>query len=136
MIHTPNITPSGDLYMLLDDYTTHNITVPQYFTWDGCSIPINNIFKPRYVTASLAHDWLYVSHQVTRKEADQIFNDLLIESGINKTIANIMYYGLRLGGGLAWDHSKKDIKKLKLLYQLIKNNKNFDSYCFPMDIFQ
>ena len=136
MIHTPNITPFGDLYMITNDYTIAGITIPEYFTFDGCSIPGFNLFRPRIIIASLVHDWLYVTHQVTRQKADQIFKDLLILRGVSKVIASTMYYALRVGGAFAWDHSKKDIRKLELLYQLIKNNKHFKSYCFPMDIFK
>ena len=46
-----------------------------------------------------------------------------------------MYYALRVGGAFAWDHSKKDIRKLELLYQLIKNNKHFKSLLFSDGLF-
>ena len=129
--------PGKDEYMLIDDYPFDKILIPAYFLYDGASIPwfawvaIYTPFHPDVMAASLVHDWLYVSHQCSRKEADQIFYSILILNGVNKTKAKLMYRALRVGGGPAWEMSDKDNKKLKLLYPMIYKSANFDKYCFP-----
>jgi len=134
-MNQPKISPYDNLYLLLEDYNCtvngNSITVPEMFTFDGCSIPMFSLFRPHLITAALVHDWLYVSHQVTRKEADQIFKELLVKNGTNKLIASSMYQGLRIGGSFAWKYSKEDKQKLTELYDNIKDNEDFCSYCFP-----
>jgi len=83
------------------------------------------------MAAAVDHDWIYLTHQVPRKEADQRFYSILIKNGVNKTKAKLMYRALRVGGGPAWEMSDKDNKKLELLYPMIYKSANFDKYYFP-----
>jgi len=142
----PNLSPvpMNDQYALLDDYSIKygntKITVPEFFIYDGASIPsfgwlvTYTPFHPDIMAPALIHDWLYVNHQLTRGMADQILYDLMILNGANKTKAKLMYQAVRIGGGAAWDNSDEDIKKIMLLYSLCKLNNSFDEYHFPVHI--
>lgn len=49
--------------------------------------------------AALIHDYYYMSRAVSRKEADKIYRQVLIECGVNKVNAYLRYYGVRMLGG-------------------------------------
>lgn len=81
-------------------------TVPKGFEWDGASIP--SIFwswlfvSPFHHTvrrASLVHDYLY-SNNKNRKLADYVFLCLMKEDGCNLFQRQIMYWAVRIFGGL------------------------------------
>ncbi len=71
---------------------------------DGASIPkilwsfVGSPFSGKYVEAAIIHDALYDSCTVSRKEADQIFYEIMISQNVNKIKAKIMYLGVRIGG--------------------------------------
>lgn len=99
------------------------ISVPEYFETDLASIPA--IARPvmpkhgKYTWAAVVHDYLYRMGGVilttttgsaeereyfyTRKWADQVFYDALLEAGVDKTDARLMYWAVRIGGAFAWD---------------------------------
>lgn len=88
------------------------IRVPARYCFDGASIP--RIFwrvigHPwgEYREAACVHDWLYsdghIAHpEIERKQADQIFRRIMLEVGISRRKAAIMYRAVRIGGGRAW----------------------------------
>jgi hypothetical protein len=135
----PTLTPvpGKNEYMLVDDYPCDGHLIPAYFCLDGASVPwyawvaIYTPFHPDVMAAAVDHDWIYLTHQIPRKEADQRFYSILIKNGVSKTKAKLMYQAVRVGGGLHWERSKKDIEKLELLYPMIYKSANFDKYCFP-----
>lgn len=56
--------------------------------------------------AAVIHDILYVNatlHKYNRKESDQIFREILLEIGVPKWRARLMYWGVRVGGAKAWN---------------------------------
>jgi len=136
--------PHQKQYILLNDYTIkwgkEKIIVPEYFLFDGASIPsigwkiFFTPFNYYVLMPALAHDWVYVSHQLSRKDADIMFRDLLIRNGVITAKANSMKKILQLFGGKAWEWQKEDIKKMHLLYSLIKTSPRFEDYKFPMEI--
>jgi len=136
--------PGKDQYILLKDdlfnYGDIQMCVPKYFIYNGASIPkiaqlfLYTPFHPDVMGPALYHDWLYLNHQVSRGMADQIFYDMLILNGANKTKARIMHQTLILFGGPSWYNSEEDKRKLMLLYSLIKTRDNFDKYHFPEDV--
>jgi len=83
------------------------ITIPKGFVTDGNSTFISR-FSPRYVTASIIHDWLYFTGEVTRLEADQIYFIAMKNLNTNKILRGIFYIGVRLFGGLAWRNHRKN----------------------------
>ena len=86
-----------------------DITVPALFLYDGSSMPtfgqvLLNLtpFEPRIRAAALVHDYLYATHQLTKKQSDQVYYDLLIFNGVKKWKACVSYKGLWVGGGKSW----------------------------------
>ena len=112
-------------YELLRDYTliykNQNINVPQSFRFDGATIPrlcwrvIGTPYDPRFMQAALIHDWLYMSHQMKRRDADKIFYSLLLCSGVNKTRAMLMKWAVRVFGAFYWPNNKRDRKYLDVV---------------------
>ena len=146
MLNQPNLSPvpEENKYVLLDDYEAKygdiKIVVPGYFTFDGASIPFfgwistYTPFHPDVMAAAIIHDWLYKNHQVDRKTTDRIFYDRLILNGANKIKSKLMYNAVKFAAGPCWGISEKEKKDIGMLYTLIKNNKDFEEYCFPEDV--
>lgn len=88
------------------------ITVPQGFVTDFASVPrvFWRIVPPwgEYSPAAVVHDWLYTIAQGTRKAADLLFLELMERLGVPAVIRTAMYWAVRVGGGLAWGHPRKE----------------------------
>jgi hypothetical protein len=84
--------------------------VPADFVCDGASIPrilwalVGHPFDKRWRKEAVLHDWFYrtTEHGISRKTADQIFYDSLRDGGLRYTKAQMMYFGVRAGGWMAW----------------------------------
>lgn len=103
---------AGDLTMTYDGEI---IAVPKFFQYDGASIPpaawqlIGTPFQPRFMTASVFHDRLYHTHQLKKqKPTDELFYELLLETGVNKNKAAAMLAAVRLAGAWYWDNDAED----------------------------
>lgn len=140
------VVPLGyeDRYIVLDDYQVVygnlRIVVPNYFRFDGASIPsigwqlTYTPFHPKVLVAACVHDWLYTNHQVGRAMADKIFYDLLIMNGANAIKAKLMYCAVRIFGGSHWGYTDKEIRRLEELYTMCKYSLRFDEYHFPVGL--
>lgn len=107
---------SGERYVLADDYSarvdvgceTFFIDVPAGFATDGASIPrrlwpvIGHPFEPIRMRAALIHDWIYSSHILTRREADAVYREVLLETGMFAPFAWAEWAVLRCAGWLYW----------------------------------
>ena len=82
------------------DTQTYYIKLDKGFTSDGCTVPY--IFRwiigcqhtPEYLPASLIHDWLLCHPQSierNRNLSSRIFRQVLLNEGVNKIKAEIMY---------------------------------------------
>ena len=82
------------------------IKVPKGFVTDYASVPwIFWQFLPawgRYGKGAVVHDYLYQHHLYSRAMSDLIFKETMIAGGTSKWKANLMYWGVRLFGGLAF----------------------------------
>ena len=87
------------------------LTVPANFECDGASVPrflwgsVSPQIHPCTLRGAVAHDYLY-RHQPpgwSRKEADQLFYDLIREDGLSWFRAKKAYWGVRIFGGESWD---------------------------------
>lgn len=146
MLQQPVLSPvpRQDLYALLEDYRAVygdiEILVPEYFVFDGASIPAlgwlptYTPFHPDVMAAAIVHDWLYLNHQVDRKMADDIFYDRLIQNGAGSVKSKLMFQAVRLAGGPHWEQKKQDIERLEILYLMCKSSDRFDEYHFPVDV--
>ena len=78
------------------------IRVPDGFITDFASVPRIPLafwlFGNVGHRAAVVHDYLYVTAQVSRKQADEILRELLREEGAGSIRANLMYLGVRIGG--------------------------------------
>ncbi|PGH21080.1 hypothetical protein RN96_08585 [Fusobacterium polymorphum] len=85
------------------------IEVPENFITDLASTPkiLWNIFEPageNYTRSSLIHDYLYSKDckyiDISRKEADQIFLEIMKERGVPFWKRYLMFIAVRVFGGL------------------------------------
>ena len=91
------------VYKLNDDFI---VTTPKGFVYDGASIPslLTNIlprFGYKYDRASCLHDWLYAAtntHNYNRKMCDKIFYEAMLDDKVNKNLAKLMYWAVRVFG--------------------------------------
>lgn len=84
-----------------------SITIPAGFEFDGASIPrmfwrVEQPIDGRYITAFCVHDYLYSTHQVSRKNADKILYSLLREAEMGWWKAKAIYRAVRIFGGSHW----------------------------------
>ena len=138
--------PAKAMVRLLRDYTVicrgHHIVVPVAFPFDGASVPPQGWhatytpWHPVVLGPACVHDWIYVSHQVSKAEADLIFHDLLIANGASAYRAWLMREAVEMFGGSAWEHSDEDVEKLRTLYRVIRRRTNFEEYHFPVHLIE
>lgn len=91
------------------------IRVPRDFITDFASMPLGVVFKSpggKWDKPAVVHDLLYwrgtvehdgVQRKITRKEADDIFNEAMQVAGVPWLSRQIIYAGVRVGGKSAWD---------------------------------
>lgn len=107
-------TEYGDIITLLEDlnveFNGKHITVPAGFQSDGASVPeflwdsVSPKIDQRTLRGAVVHDYLYrtADEQWTRKEADELFYELIREDGLSWWRAQKAYWGVRLFGSSAW----------------------------------
>jgi hypothetical protein len=112
LIVTP--MPDGRKWKLVKSFSYHigtkfsrdYIRVPKGFVTDFASVPwVLWSWIPswgKYGKAAVIHDHIYQTHCRTRKQADEIFREAMIVSGTPEWKANLMFWGVRLFGWLAW----------------------------------
>jgi hypothetical protein len=83
-----------------------SVCVPAGFVTDYASIPqVLWTLAPKwgkYGKAAIVHDYLYSTHEKSRKEADDIFYDAMIVLGVPKWKAKTMYRAVRWFGGKSY----------------------------------
>jgi hypothetical protein len=100
------------------DYPEYGFGVPSGFVCDGASIPgflqgkftpwsVGGAFRPEYIKAVIAHDYLYRAQICGRKEADDIMLALLRESNVNRWESRKMHMAVRTFGGIPWAKNRK-----------------------------
>jgi len=88
------------------------IFIPKNFETDLASIPrwLWPIVAPAHsklMQASILHDYLYAEPEgFNRKEIDSIFYDVLVNNGVDKTHAYLMYSAVRLFGGSHFNYAE------------------------------
>ena len=103
----------GPTWELVREVTYHTMagelsTVRQGFEFDFASVPraLWWLYPPQgtkgnpYGIASLVHDWLLTHHKIggrkiTRKEADDIFLEVMLYTGCRKSLAYTMWAAVR-----------------------------------------
>nr|DAX46286.1 MAG TPA: Protein of unknown function (DUF1353) [Ackermannviridae sp.] len=87
------------------------IQIPRGFVSDGASIPrfLWTIFPPfhRWTDSAIIHDFLYKTQFIDRKVCDKIFLECMLEDGVNKIVAYLFYFNVRVFGKFAWEKHTK-----------------------------
>lgn len=112
----PKLT-SDLIYKYPDNEGYLEITIPKGFETDFASIPriFWSIIAPigKHTLPSVLHDYLYeygYSLNITRKKADKMFYDAMIESKVARITANILWLCVRVFGYKNYNKgSKNDI---------------------------
>lgn len=86
------------------------ISIPKNFITDGASRPqftgslCNRMSGPE-AEAAVLHDFLYTRDSgcnLTRRQADELFYDAMVQNGTRRWRAKAIYMGVRLAGGKFW----------------------------------
>lgn len=97
--------PHKDAYRLIKAYEYDCWVVPVGFEYDGASILrigwgiTYTPFHPKVMVAALLHDYFYGHEIMSRKEADDIFKDILLKCGADPERVELMYHAVRMFGG-------------------------------------
>lgn len=91
------------------DVAGKTFTAPIGFRTDFCSVPrvpiAYEMLGNRARMAGTIHDWLYTSHEVDRKMADEVLREMLLLEGVDHFEAMEFYLAVRAGGGSHWGPS-------------------------------
>ncbi|WNJ97382.1 DUF1353 domain-containing protein [Vibrio ruber] len=133
----PHSSKLDEAYEVAEDFGIVNqgisIRVPKFFQYDGASVPsaaysiIGTPFNPRFMTAAVVHDWLYYTHLLSRSDADQLFYELLRESGVKKIKAILMREAVEAFGHFYWENNEDDLQYLSELKIMIQNDNRLPS---------
>lgn len=106
--------PDSDKHAVVDQefaYITKNglkLIVEKGTITDGASIPwfFRFVFHiapwGKHRRAAVLHDDMYQEGVFTRKQADEVFYEAMLVSGVSKWRAGLMFAGVRIGGSWAW----------------------------------
>jgi len=100
-------------YDLNYKWSWKRIRIPKWFTTDWASISwcFHLFGTPMDIDTiiwAVIHDYLYrKSRKYTRKQADEIFNEIMLITWVNN-VKRIMYFlWVRIGGWYAWNKNRK-----------------------------
>lgn len=91
------------------------ISIPKWFEFDWASIPrlFHIIGTPMWTDTlpwALFHDYLYRTQKLTREQADQCFNELMIVTK-TRAIKRAMFYSwVRMWGWVVWGQNNKTLQ--------------------------
>jgi hypothetical protein len=95
-------------YLQIGDYP---LEVPEGFITDLASVPrILWALFPRWGKhgfGAVIHDWLYVSGEVSRAEADWIFNEMMKHYNVRRLQRYMMYWAVRAFGWIGWNRNRR-----------------------------
>jgi hypothetical protein len=110
-----------DQYLFLEDFSYHHtsgtITVPSGFACDFDSVPrippFYSFLKGRAKREAGLHDWEYYSGErfgepITRKQADQLMRDAMIDAGQPRRYRWPIYWSIRTFGWSAWNKHRSE----------------------------
>ena len=86
---------------------THEIRVFCGFWTDGASVPRfmwwwTDPYSGPWVAPAIIHDGLYAAQVTSRKKADSVLYEAMLDCGVRRTQAALIWAAVRLFGGLAW----------------------------------
>lgn len=120
---SPLVRPFGNnnFWILTEDMTyvigktNERIVVPKGFVTDFASIPPLFVLmgltpQNQYSRAAVIHDYLYWSQGCTKDQADRLLVIAMKESRVGKSDEFVVYQGVKIGGGKAWEENKAERK--------------------------
>lgn len=88
------------------DVAGKTFTAPAGFHTDFCSVPrvplAYDLLGNRARQAGTVHDYLYTTHEVSRKMADEVLREMLLLEGVGHVEAMAFYLAVRMFGGAHW----------------------------------
>ena len=89
------------------DLLGRTITAPKGHRTDFCSVPrvplAYDMLGNRARMAGTIHDFLYVSHETTREQADEVLREMLVLDGVSECEAQQFYLAVRMFGAEHWN---------------------------------
>ena len=91
------------------------VCVPVGFVTNGASVPrllrwIVSPYAGDHIKGDVIHDYMYSMKMFSRADCDRFYREILLRAGVRKTLAFIMWFGVRLGG---WISYHKIFKRFK-----------------------
>lgn len=121
LLPTPKIDYAfNGKWKLLENYTYKDIMIPAGEVTDLDSVPrlpfAYMLTKNASVIGAIVHDHLYRTGKrngktITRKEADDVFNEVMIAEGVKDWQRVMIYTGVRVGGWLPWKRYREGYKE-------------------------
>lgn len=100
-------------FVLTENYTTPELTVPMGVNTDGASVPriLQNVFPryDKYLPACIVHDYMYGSGLYTKKQADDLFKKNLKRLGLSAWFWWPMYWSVRLFGASHYTAKREEV---------------------------
>jgi hypothetical protein len=88
------------------------VHVPKGFVTDLTSVPraFWTLLRPDgdYTYAAIIHDFLYWTQDLSRPNADLVFDFAMQDFGIEPAVSATIYHAVRLAGQSAWDQNAAD----------------------------
>jgi len=107
----------------------YKITAKEGLVTDFASIPriawtlVGSPAMGKYTASSVIHDILYATEALPRKEADELFLEMLEEDGVGWIKRYTMYWAVRAGGWAVWKgHTKESIQEAQKYIKLKKES--------------
>ena len=92
------------MYQTSRDLSISGFVIPKGFAFNGMTIPwflrafVGGEYRPRLIEGVVLHDYLYTVKKTTRKQADEIFYELIKDANC----AILFYWAVRLFGWTSW----------------------------------
>lgn len=93
---------------VLAGFRTDGASVPKAFWWYAAPL------TGKHAAAALVHDGLYRAQLISRKQADEVFYEGLLSSGVRKSKAWLMYQSVRKFGSITWNKTDPDASHVRL----------------------
>jgi hypothetical protein len=102
------VTERAFRYYVGHENSADYIDVPEGTLTDFASVPriFWSIIPPdgQYTQAAVLHDYLYRTHERSRKESDEIFLEAMKVLAVPSWKRQIMFWAVRLFGKMAWEN--------------------------------
>ncbi len=112
-----NVRPRGkhnwillDKFVYESDLLKRNVVVKNGFSTDLASFPLKDLARE----SAVIHDWLYQTHEIGRKLADQVFREAMEVEGIIGWRRAVIYRAVRLFGWWSYYRGPATFRKLNI----------------------